>query len=152
MRSEQRRAKATQGDQGRGRPPTGQSLPSRLGFVFKQVRDGRLCFGAHTVFPPRAPSFYSKLGVWGGQGAWWRWRFWSLREVQSLRLGFLIHLFSRSLVTTDTFGSRANSLHRLHLAVVYQPSHITMETGASASIPELICEAMRRIGISGCGA
>ena len=29
--------------------------------------------------------------------------------------------------------------------VWYQPPHITMEPGASASIPELICEAMRRI-------
>lgn len=29
--------------------------------------------------------------------------------------------------------------------VVYQPPHITMETGASASIPVLICEAKRRI-------
>ena len=29
--------------------------------------------------------------------------------------------------------------------VWYQPPHITMETGASASIPELICEATRRI-------
>lgn len=63
MRSEQGRRERGKagGCQWRGRLPNGQSFPSRLGFVFKQVRGGSFCFGASTASLPRAPIFYSQI-------------------------------------------------------------------------------------------
>lgn len=137
--------------------PAGQSFPARGAFMFNQVRGSSFCLGPPTASLPKCPVFSQirslgraedavgvevLLELKGGpvtRGTWL-----SAGSVFFPGAGYCRHLG----ILSQFSASPAYTWR-----VLYQPPCVTMETGASASIPELICEARRRlwVGVEGGG-
>ena len=95
---------------------------------------------------PWAPTVYSQIRSLRRAGVWWGWKsVWSSKGGPATQTRLSHRSLPRAWLLPTPLDPEPILCIAYPWRVWYQPPHITMETRASASIPELICEAMRRI-------
>lgn len=98
---------------------------------------------------PWAPTVYSQIRSLRRAGVWWGGSPSELQGGPATQTRLSHRSLPRAWLLPDSFDPEPILCIAYPMQVWYQPPHITMETRASASIPELICEAMRRIEFQG---